>query len=128
MSQLEKKTRDRLTRVEKTWGHELWVDNRPEYCGKVLEFVQDRGTSWHFHQLKLETMHCLQGLIEVQLVDDGRQYSVMLSPGENLLIPREQIHRIVGRSERAQLLEVSTQHFDDDSYRVWAGDREEFGK
>ena len=29
---------DSLTRVEKGWGYELWVANKPEYCGKLLHF------------------------------------------------------------------------------------------
>lgn len=139
----QKRLRADHTFVSKSWGFETWVDNRPEYCGKLLEFVQDRGTSWHFHVLKLETMFCVSGLIEVMLLDvegtselektvaDGllpSQSSVILNPGESILIPRGRVHRIIGRSERSVLLEVSTQHFDDDSYRVWPADSEVFGK
>lgn len=104
----------------KSWGRELWVENIPEYCGKILEFNQGQKTSMHFHMNKIETMHLSEGRIDIDLVDPetAERYTVSLFPGDSLLIPRGQLHQIVALRP-SRLLEFSTMHEDSDSYRAW---------
>ena len=40
--------------VKKGWGHELWIVNKEEYCGKLLFFNKDKCCSFHYHEDKDE--------------------------------------------------------------------------
>lgn len=106
--------------VDKTWGHEVWVENIVEYCGKVLHVKRDGHTSLHFHMNKKETMYCARGSFEIKLWDpaNGDKYSVVLKHGDSLLIPPGQPHEIHGIEDENILIEFSTHHEDEDSYRV----------
>ena len=42
-------------RVEKIWGHELWIHNDEDYCGKLLVFPKKNSHfSMHYHLKKKE--------------------------------------------------------------------------
>jgi hypothetical protein len=42
--------------VKKSWGHELWIHNSPEYCGKLLVFPKlGDSFSMHYHLKKAES-------------------------------------------------------------------------
>ena len=43
--------------VKKGWGYELWIVNKPEYCGKLLFFNEGKKCSWHYHILKDEVFY-----------------------------------------------------------------------
>ena len=77
----------------------------------------------HFHDKKHETWYILSGQISVSWVDalNAQKHSRIISVGEMVDIPRLQTHQ-VHALEDTRILEVSTQHFEDDSYRVIAGD------
>lgn len=107
----------------KGWGCEVWIENRPEYCGKLLFFQKEKACSMHCHIKKLETMFLQSGSMTIRLIDpeDGSKYEVHLSPGDSILIPRGQMHQIVAH-EDSELFEFSTTHEDADSYRIWKGD------
>jgi quercetin dioxygenase-like cupin family protein len=45
-----------------------------------------------------------------------------MGPGDTLLLKPGMVHRFTGLAEETQIFEFSTQHFDEDSYRVVAGD------
>lgn len=109
-------------RIEKSWGHEIWIENNEEYCGKILRFNREGvGTSMHFHVLKRETMLCTFGRFEIACIDTetGAEYSVHLGPGDSVEIPRLTPHRIIPRGHLGnELMEFSTQHYDEDSHRL----------
>ena len=43
-------------KVDKPWGHELWVYNAEEYCGKLLVFEKEQAKfSMHYHIIKKES-------------------------------------------------------------------------
>ena len=80
-------------RHEKAWGYELWIINNELYCGKLLVFKKDKEFSMHFHLLKDEAWYISKGQFLYKFID----------------------------TETATIKEVSTQHFDYDSYRVIPG-------
>lgn len=99
--------------VQKSWGREEWLANSPLYCGKILYINQNDGTSIHHHKYKFETMYVLEGEFRIFLEGDIFNIDV----GDILHISPYQIHKIDGLEQENKLLEISTQHFDDDSIR-----------
>ena len=49
--------------IPKIWGGEQIIVNNDQYCGKILTFIKDHKASFHFHKLKTETFHILDGRI-----------------------------------------------------------------
>ncbi len=115
---------NRLHYVPKGWGFEKWIVNNEKYCGKILYFVKSRGCSWHYHKIKDETFYVQSGKImlfhgyDPEIVKAER---TILSKGDHFHIPVGLIHKMLAL-EDTELFEFSTQHFDDDSYRVAKGD------
>lgn len=109
----------RLRRVEKSWGQELWLHNSPMYCGKILEVEAGQQTSFHYHNTKHETFTVLDGRAMLWLggeIDGGWH---VMEPGSVIEIAPYETHAL--RNEGPGLLrvmEVSTQHFEDDSVRL----------
>jgi quercetin dioxygenase-like cupin family protein len=115
---------ERLHVVPKGWGFEKWIVNNEKYCGKILYFVKDRRCSWHYHKIKDETFYIQSGKIELIYGWHEEKHlssSVILSKGDYFHIPvglKHQMHAL----EDAELFEFSTQHLDEDSYRIEKGD------
>ncbi len=110
--------------VPKGWGFEKWIVNKVEYCGKLLYFVKDKRCSWHYHKLKDEVFYIQSGKLKVFYSDDDdleKAKSVILQKGDNFHVYRGLRHQMLAL-EDTELYEFSTQHFDDDSYRVIKGD------
>lgn len=106
---------------KKSWGHEEWIVNNEQYCGKRLVFTKAGGhTSLHFHREKHETMLCLRGHFAVTVVNtrDGAERQFDLYPGDQITIEQFTVHRIKALLADSELIEFSTHHSDDDSYRV----------
>ena len=110
--------------VKKGWGRELWVVNKPEYCGKLLRFEKGKKCSFHFHKLKDETFFCHSGKIKVLYgydEDISKAEEIILNPGDSFYVPPGLIHQMIAM-EDTDLFEFSTEHFESDSYRVSPGD------
>jgi len=112
-----------LHKVEKGWGHELWIHNSPEYCGKLLVFKAGKKFSMHFHKIKQESWYVSKGSFQYTWVDmsTGTLYTDYLKEGDALTIMPYHPHQLEAL-EDGIIFEVSTQHFDEDSYRLWKGD------
>ena len=110
--------------VKKGWGHELWIVNKPEYCGKLLFFKKDKRCSWHHHKIKDEVFYLQSGKMIVKYSDDDdieKAKEKILEPGQNFHIYIGLRHQMIAL-EDTELFEFSTQHFDEDSYRIKKGD------
>jgi hypothetical protein len=115
---------ERLHIVPKGWGFEKWIVNNDKYCGKILYMVKDRRCSWHYHKIKDETFYVQSGELilyygwsdEIALAS-----STILKPGDHFHIPVGLKHQMVA-SQDTELFEFSTQHLDEDSYRIEKGD------
>ena len=111
-------------RVEKKWGYELWIHNDTDYCGKLLVFSKSGNKfSMHYHMIKDETWYVNKGLFIYRWIDTDTAETI-----EHRLIPGDVVRQRPGQPHQLEALidgevfEVSTQHFDSDSYRVWRGD------
>ena len=107
---------------DKTWGWETWIVNNDLYCGKVLHMRCGGHTSMHFHMRKHETMYCQRGSFEIVFCDattGARVAGTVLNVGDSIVIPPGQPHQIVGKGvDMNELVEFSTHHENEDSYRV----------
>lgn len=113
-----------MTRVEKGWGHEKWIVNKPEYCGKVLVFNKGKRCSWHFHKIKDEVFYLQSGKILVKYSENDnidQAIEITLFPGDAFHVKTGLRHQMIAE-EDSELFEFSTQHFDEDSYRIVKGD------
>jgi len=110
--------------VPKGWGFEKWIVNTEEYCGKLLYFVKGKKCSWHYHKLKDETFYIQSGKILLKYSDDDEMNyadEIILNKGDKFHIYRTLRHQMFAL-ENTELFEFSTQHFDEDSYRIIKGD------
>jgi mannose-6-phosphate isomerase-like protein (cupin superfamily) len=110
--------------VPKGWGYEKWIVNNEKYCGKLLRIVKGKKLSWHFHKIKDEVMYVQSGSIRIHYGYDeniSKSKIVDLNAGDSFHIPTGLIHRITAH-EDSDIFEFSTQHFDEDSYRIEKGD------
>ena len=110
--------------VHKGWGHEKWIVNKSEYCGKVLFFEAGKKCSFHYHKLKDETFYLQSGKIILRYSDDDdldKASVVTLNPGDSFYIYTGLRHQMEA-VEDSELFEFSTEHFESDSYRIVKGD------
>ena len=110
--------------VSKGWGFEKWIHNSELYCGKLLYFVKGKRCSRHHHKIKDEVFYIQSGKIELKWSydDDINEANVeILEKGDKWHVRVGQRHQMLAL-EDTELFEFSTQHFDEDSYRIQKGD------
>jgi mannose-6-phosphate isomerase-like protein (cupin superfamily) len=109
--------------VPKGWGHERIIINTEQYCGKILHFHSGAQFSMHYHIRKTETWYVYSGKFEFRWIDttSAETHSRTLTVGDVVTNAIGQPHQLVC-IEEGDIFEVSTQHFDSDSYRVAKGD------
>ena len=114
-------------RHEKAWGHELWIINNELYCGKLLVFKKDKQFSMHFHLLKDEAWYISKGRFLYKYIDTetATEKEMTVEEGDCIHLMPGQPHQMLALTEGATIFEVSTQHFDSDSYRVLPGSSQE---
>ena len=112
-------------RVPKKWGCEVIVHNSELYCGKLLYFGKGSKFSMHFHAKKTETWYVQSGRFRLKYIDTltGDIMESVISVGMVIHIPTLQPHQLIALSDGC-IFEVSTQHFDGDSYRIDKGDNQ----
>jgi mannose-6-phosphate isomerase-like protein (cupin superfamily) len=109
--------------IKKGWGSEIIFANNDKYCGKLLTFNKGSKFSMHFHLLKDETWYLNSGKILLKWIDtrDASKHEMLLEPGDvwrNKPCEPHQVEAI----EDSVIFEVSTTHYDYDSYRIEPGD------
>ena len=110
--------------VLKNWGYELWIHNDVDYCGKLLVFTSEGNKfSMHYHMIKDETWFVDKGEFIYRWIDTETAEVVEkhLKVGDTVRQLPGQPHQLEALTD-GTVFEVSTQHFDQDSYRVWKGD------
>ena len=121
-------------RVEKTWGYELHYRNDDKYCMKLLHFngppvdldnqsvldIADTrwATSMHFHVIKHETLLVTRGTLTLELIVNKITYVYKLTEGQAWVICPGHVHRLSAIDGPVDLIEASTQDFEDDSVRI----------
>jgi mannose-6-phosphate isomerase-like protein (cupin superfamily) len=109
-------------RVEKKWGHELWIHNDSQYCGKLLVFNHSGNKfSMHYHMLKNETWYVQEGAFQFDWIDteSAERCYTQLQKGDVVYIEKGLPHQLTALTDNSIVFEVSTQHFDEDSYRIY---------
>ena len=109
--------------VPKKWGEEIVIHNDENYCGKILKFKEGAKFSMHFHMKKKETWYVVSGDFRLCWVDTNTAdlHVTKLYVGDIIDIERGDPHQLIANTA-GEIFEVSTQHFDNDSYRVGKGD------
>jgi len=108
--------------VTKGWGKEIIFVNNDEYCGKLLCFEKDKKFSMHYHIKKKETWYVSKGkliLIWVE-TDTGTTHTEYLNVGDVITNDRGEPHQLIA-VEDSVVFEVSTKHYNEDSFRMWKG-------
>lgn len=103
----------------KAWGEEIWIKNFEKYCGKILRFNKGASLSDHYHILKEESWFILSGFLVLYYYDlkAGKRQSKNLTKGDVIHIPAGNPHQLEAVTD-AEIVEVSSQHFSSDSYRL----------
>jgi hypothetical protein len=108
--------------IPKGWGHELIIVNNEKYCGKILVFKAGCKFSMHYHLIKQETWYVNKGQFTFNWIDTNtaERNTLYLREGDVVTIPIGMPHQLTS-IEEGEIFEISTEHFDSDSYRVEKG-------
>jgi D-lyxose ketol-isomerase len=128
--------------VPKGWGCERWLHNSDLYCLKELLVLAGKKCSWHYHKLKTETFWLVGGELIVRVLSPGAlrmmasgkltaeaacrsrehwQECVLTPHGRTVHLSPGTLHQFQAVTD-SYLMEGSTRHFDEDSYRIVRGD------
>jgi mannose-6-phosphate isomerase len=100
-------------RVEKPWGHELWLELNEFYAYKLIHMKKGNRCSLQSHDYKIEANYVIEGEAEVLLENDkGEMESKIYTKGMGWTVPLNRKHRVIAR-ESYTALEVSTPHLND---------------
>jgi mannose-6-phosphate isomerase-like protein (cupin superfamily) len=109
-------------RVEKLWGYELWIHNDSQYCGKLLVFpLKDSHFSMHYHLIKNETWYIQSGSFRYDYIDtdSAKLFTTTINAGDVIYVERGMPHQLTALENDSVVFEVSTEHFEYDSYRIY---------
>ena len=81
----------------------------------------------HYHLLKDEAWYISKGKFEYKYIntESSELRSIIVKEGDCIHLMPGQPHQMLALTEGATIFEVSTQHFDSDSYRVLPGSSQE---
>jgi mannose-6-phosphate isomerase-like protein (cupin superfamily) len=105
-------------------GSELLLANGELYRGKILRFDKGKKCSLHYHKLKTGTFYLYTGRLKLRIMDSPDSQVIeelLLEAGDCMDVPPALAHQMEAL-ESSELFEFSTQHFDEDSYRLVRGD------
>jgi quercetin dioxygenase-like cupin family protein len=109
-------------KVPKGWGHEIIFENNELYCGKVLVFKKGCSFSMHYHLIKDETWYVQSGEFIYRWIDTetAKWHEKIIKVGDTVRQLPGMPHQLEALTD-GEIFEVSTQHFDSDSYRIQLG-------
>ena len=75
----------------------------------------------HYNLKKKESWYVQEGRFQFNWlnVEDGKLEGKTLEKGDSVLIDRGLPHQLISLEDNSIVFEVSTEHFDEDSYRVY---------
>lgn len=109
--------------IPKKWGNEVILHNDDGYCGKLLQFFKGSRFSMHFHIYKTETWYVNYGVFNLKYIDTStaETHTEILEAGSIIEIEPGTPHQLIAVT-KGEIFEVSTTHYDSDSYRIEKGD------
>lgn len=120
-------------RVEKHWGHEIWLEINEHYTYKIIHMKAGCKCSLQLHEKKYETNYIIDGEANVLLEENGEMISRIYKAGNGWSVPLNTKHRVIALTDYTAL-EVSTSHlndcvrFEDDLNRASGKINSEHGK
>jgi cupin fold WbuC family metalloprotein len=105
----------------KKWGEEHWFVNNKNYCSKYLYIKKDHRCSKHYHKIKTETFIAIKGEVILNIYDkkgEKVKKRYLMTENKSINIPKNTIHEFIGIKKDNIMLEVSTKHYEKDSYRL----------
>ena len=108
--------------ISKDWGHEIIFENNEKYCGKLLVFKEGCKFSMHYHMIKDESWYVQEGEFLYRWIntETAKVVEKKLFEGDTVRQLPGQPHQLIALTD-GTIYEVSTQHFDSDSYRIEKG-------
>lgn len=102
------------THIDKPWGWELLFTHGAPYAGKILFIREGEALSRQYHEVKVETLLVLDGLVRIEIGKPNTPsfLSCDLGPGQAWHIDKGTIHRFIARKD-TRLIEVSTPELSD---------------
>jgi len=108
-----KSATDKIKKVPKPWGYEIWWAQTEKYIGKILHVNKGHSMSFQYHREKDETLYVHSGNIVLEIEnEDGVREKMNLRPGDAYRITPLTRHRITAL-EDSDILEASTHEVDD---------------
>ncbi|MBN1645273.1 cupin domain-containing protein [Candidatus Woesearchaeota archaeon] len=106
--------RESHEKYKKKWGYEEWIVNLDSagYCGKKLILNKGYQCSIHYHKEKDEVFYINKGFVLMTI--DGKQE--LMKPESRIRIEPGTRHRFIGLTD-AEIIEISSFHKEEDSYR-----------
>jgi mannose-6-phosphate isomerase-like protein (cupin superfamily) len=110
--------------VKKGWGKEIIIANNDDYCGKILCFEKNKRLSMHYHMKKRETWYVAKGSFTFLWIEThtSKEIKEFVKVGDVITLERGQPHQLIALEDDSQIFEVSTRHYNEDSYRIRKGD------
>lgn len=109
-------------KVQKGWGHELWIANNEKYCGKILHYdCKGVVSSFHAHFVKRESFLAMGRFFFRYKDQDGNTKQQILEYGDVVHVPACTPHQLEPLEDGAEIFEVSTPHDDNDVIRIEPG-------
>jgi mannose-6-phosphate isomerase-like protein (cupin superfamily) len=111
----------RYKEVKKKWGKEIWVINNELYCYKILICDQNIWSSegkFHYHKIKDETFVVTLGTLILEVIKNDSIDKILMKQNDSYRIKPLTLHRFKAFSPVCKFIEISTTHFDEDSYRL----------
>lgn len=100
-------------RVDKPWGHEVWMELNEFYVYKLIHMKAGNQSSLQSHDYKYETNVVIEGEAEVLLENhQGELVSQVFKKGQGWSVPIGRKHRVIAKTDYTAL-EVSTPHLND---------------
>lgn len=111
--------------ILKGWGEELIIENNDLYCAKLLNFKEGAKFSMHYHLIKDETWYVQEGEFVYKWINtnNAELQEKTLKKGDVVRQLAGQPHQLIALTNGV-IFEVSTTHYDYDSYRIFSGDNQ----
>lgn len=105
-------------KVLKSWGYELIFYNEANYCSKMLVIEPYCKTSMHYHDIKHETITVINGILELEYIENKKVKKKQLYKNQSIVVPPGFAHRLCAKDKLVELVEASTHSVDKDSIRL----------
>ena len=104
---------NKISKVDKPWGHELWFALTDKYAGKIIYVNKGQRLSLQYHEQKSESILVLHGKLQLlygKCKDNLKE--AIVEEGQAITITPGTIHRTLAL-ENSTIIEVSTPEVED---------------